>query len=426
MKRLLLSLISMLVIGSAWAETTLEGVSFSADAVTGYKGATATLNINLSSTLLISGYQFALVLPDGVTIPTHKETVVKDGEEVEIDVYNYTNTERQNGFTVSGNYVDGRYRFLAANYAGGTVVKGEGCIVKLPLIISNDAEVGTYDLVFSQLDDPSLTGECNVSFSNESYNVPFTGTTLTIKEMETVTLYETSTTVPSATTDPVIAVVKRTINANEWSTICLPFAMDADQVEAAFGDAEIANLTGAEISSEGIILTFTKLTDRIIEPNHPYVVRLTSALSEFTVKGVTISPETNISNRRVQISIEDEETGDNTTFSFIGVYNVTTLNNLASYDKYFISNNLFWKSNNTSSMKGYRGYFQLPKISASSSKIGFMIDGETTSISDITADDVSALGGVYNINGMLIGKNVDVKKLPEGVYIVDGKKVTVK
>ena len=77
-------------------------------------------------------------------------------------------------------------------------------------------------------------------------------------------------------------------------------------------------------------------------------------------------------------------------------------------------------------MKGYRGYFQLPKISASSSKIGFMIDGETTSISDITADDVSALGGVYNINGMLIGKNVDVKKLPEGVYIVDGKKVTVK
>ena len=169
MKRLLLSLISMLVIGSAWAETTLEGVSFSADAVTGYKGATATLNINLSSTLLISGYQFALVLPDGVTIPTHKETVVKDGEEVEIDVYNYTNTERQNGFTVSGNYVDGRYRFLAANYAGGTVVKGEGCIVKLPLIISNDAKVGTYDLVFSQLDDPNLTGECNVSYSNESY-----------------------------------------------------------------------------------------------------------------------------------------------------------------------------------------------------------------------------------------------------------------
>lgn len=425
MKRLLLSLISMLVIGSAWAETTLEGVSFSADEVTGYKGATATLNINLSSTLLISGYQFALVLPDGVTIPTHKETVVKDGEEVEIDVYNYTNTERQNGFTVSGNYVDGRYRFLAANYAGGTVVKGEGCIVKLPLIISNDAVVGTYNLVFSQLDNPSLTGECNVSFSNESYNVPFTGTTLTIKEMETVTLNETSTTDPSATTDPVIAVVKRTIKANEWSTICLPFAMDADQVEAAFGDAEIANLTGAEISSEGIILTFTKLTDRIIEPNHPYLVRLTSALSEFTVKGVTISPETD-PNRSVQISIYDKETDDYIIFSFIGVYNVTTLKNSASHDKYFISDNLFWKSNNESSMKGYRGYFKLPKISASSSKISFMIDGETTSISDISADDRTALGGVYNIYGLLIGKDVDVKKLPKGVYIVDGKKVTVK
>jgi hypothetical protein len=77
-------------------------------------------------------------------------------------------------------------------------------------------------------------------------------------------------------------------------------------------------------------------------------------------------------------------------------------------------------------MKGYRGYFKLPKISASSSKISFMIDGETTSISDISANDRSALGGVYNINGLLIGKDVDVKKLPKGVYIVDGKKVTVK
>lgn len=41
--------------------------------------------------------------------------------------------------------------------------------------------------------------------------------------------------------------VKRTIKANEWSTLVLPFAMTAEQVKSAFGnDVQLADFTGVE------------------------------------------------------------------------------------------------------------------------------------------------------------------------------------
>jgi len=51
-----------------------------------------------------------------------------------------------------------------------------------------------------------------------------------------VVLDETSTTAPKASNGAVDVLVKRTIKANEWSTICLPFTMTETQVKTAFGD----------------------------------------------------------------------------------------------------------------------------------------------------------------------------------------------
>ena len=47
--------------------------------------------------------------------------------------------------------------------------------------------------------------------------------------------------------------VKRTINANEWSTICLPFAITAEQVKGVFGDdVQLGDFTGAVYELEGV------------------------------------------------------------------------------------------------------------------------------------------------------------------------------
>jgi hypothetical protein len=59
--------------------------------------------------------------------------------------------------------------------------------------------------------------------------------TFTITIDDRIGLDENSKTAPKAISGVDVRVT-RTINANEWSTICLPFAMTAAQVKAAFGD----------------------------------------------------------------------------------------------------------------------------------------------------------------------------------------------
>ena len=54
------------------------------------------------------------------------------------------------------------------------------------------------------------------------------------------------------------------------------------------------------------------------------------------------------------------------------------------------------------------------------------IDGETTGIFEIKANERTLTDGVYTINGQYVGKNVDSNTLPKGVYIINGKKKIVK
>lgn len=51
---------------------------------------------------------------------------------------------------------------------------------------------------------------------------------------------------------------------------------------------------------------------------------------------------------------------------------------------------------------------------------------EATGIDAAHATGRKATGNVYSLNGKLIGRDLDLKALPRGVYIVDGKKFIVK
>ena len=87
-------------------------------------------------------------------------------------------------------------------------------------------------------------------------------------ELRTV-LDELSTEAPEAATG-IDVRVRRTIKANEWSTLCLPFAMTAEQVTAAFGnEVKVGDFTGCTVDDEtgNITVNFTEVTS--IEANHP-------------------------------------------------------------------------------------------------------------------------------------------------------------
>ena len=379
---------------------------------TGYKGSTATMTINLTNDVIVAGAQFDMTLPEGVTF------FVKDGEKFS----GYT--DRSTGMTLSSD--NGRYILFSMPDQGVkyTIAVGSGAILNFTLNIAETVAPGTYPITF---ENATISDENNVSVSTTIAQA-----TLTVNEMATVTLDEESTTVPTATTEPVIAKVKRSIKAGQWSTICLPFAMTSEQLTEAFGDGvALAEFTGYQVEDNnytkpsGITLQFTKLAETAgTVANNPYLIKVTNAITYdegFTVKNVTLNPDKNSTKVSKTVEVDRDE------------YTITFIGNLAQSSLYkndfFISGGKFYKNTTAGNpIKGFRASFYLSKTMspAFAKPMSIDIDGETTGIFEIKENERTLTDGVYTINGQYVGKNVDSNTLPKGVYIINGKKKIVK
>jgi len=115
--------------------------------------------------------------------------------------------------------------------------------------------------------------------------------------------------------------------------------------------------------------------------------------------------------------------------SFIGTYIAPTS---VPKQRLYIKDNNFYYSKGNSTIKAFRGFFffqncKLDDATASSAKFGFVVDDEEiTGIDGISLNN-HIVEGVYDLSGRKIeidGNNLN--KLQKGVYIIDGKKVTIK
>ncbi len=85
-------------------------------------------------------------------------------------------------------------------------------------------------------------------------------------------------------------------------------------------------------------------------------------------------------------------------------------------------------------IKGYRSFFKCSDNTSGAKAIlngaDFGEDSGTTAIDHVTADNgnvISANAVIYDLNGRIVKTNTEgLKDLVKGVYIVNGKKVTVK
>lgn len=242
-----------------------------------------------------------------------------------------------------------------------------------------------------------------------------------------VTLDETVGVTSETPTGEQNVLVKRTIKAGNWNTICLPFAMTADQVKAAFGEGvQLADFNGCDSDgdkdnpSTSIKVKFNAVD--AIEANHPYLIKVESALTEFRADAVTISPDEE--NAIIKM---DKTAGRNPVYnSFVGTYNPSTIIPVGGL---FLNSNKFYYSNGNSKLKAFRAYFDFAVSwldeAPYESKIWISIDGDATSIDGIGTQRV--VEGVYDLSGRKIQlENGDLNKLQKGVYIIDGKKVTIK
>ncbi len=234
--------------------------------------------------------------------------------------------------------------------------------------------------------------------------------------MQMTELKENETTLPEAATD-VNVLLKRTIKADEWSTICLPFTATGEQVKQAWGeDVQLASFTGWESEEDGtgaivainVMFSSANPADGI-PANTPMLIKVSKAAETATFDGVTIEPE---EEPMVQVGKKASERG-----RFYGTYKKT----IVPEENMFLSGNKFWYSTGKTTIKGYRGYFEFRDVldayyDGSEVKVYMFIDEDATGISKSFPSGEN-LGEAYNLAGQRVAGNY------KGIVIENGKKI---
>ena len=369
--------------------------------VTISQGGNGTISIALNNDdYTFTAFSFKLTLPEGISFVLDANGKPTFSQGARFD---------DHGISSSASGQTGTFGCLSLSNAPISGTSG----VLLTVNVTADASLNVGTKLNATLSELTFTtpAEQEVEFSDVAFDI-------TVGE-DRILLNETSTTAPEAA-ENVNVRVKRTIKANEWSTIVLPFAMSEAQVKTAFGDdVKLADFTSwsSEEDDDGNIVSISIGFDPIdaIAANHPCLIKVSSAISDFSVDGVDIDPE---DEPTVQVGKKKVEKG-----FLIGTYVAQTV--VPEYNL-FLSENEFWYSTGLTKMKAFRAYFELYDVlaeaenssSAANVRVTF-VDESVTGISDIATKSKK---GVYTLQGVALGEK-DVKKLPKGMYVVDGKKV---
>ena len=400
MKRISLILFAFLMIlGDVCAENLLT-----VNDVTIPSGSKAAIEINCDFDSQFKGYQFDIDLEDGVSLELDDA-----GKPI-----------GENGFDTdhivsSAKISTNKYRFVVVSLTG-QLLPLNGTVLRVFAIAEEGTAVGSsFSGKISAIE--FTTSETEPYYFDE---IPFS---LTVGEpVDTRTVLDEESSVLPATASGVDVRVKRTIKANTWSSIVLPFAMTSEQMKTAFGDdVEVAEFTAWETTDyddddnpTAISVSFREVN--AIEANTPYIIKVSSEINEFVVDGVDVEAEE-------EPCVTVGKTSRGTFGSFTGSYVPMTLDE----ECVFLSDNKFWYSTGLTQMKGYRGYFYFQDVLGSyytqqavPMRMSIIYDdGTVTYINSVDAD-INIQYGSYNLNGMRINNPT------KGLVIKNGKKYLIK
>ena len=254
---------------------------------------------------------------------------------------------------------------------------------------TNKIPTGTYTFVIEFLRDVNGT---TVNAKNFAF-----------KALENVALAESTTYTPEAKFANV--TLTRSIAANKWSTICLPFDMTAEQVTATFGtDVNLATLTSGDASA----LTFETVEG--IEANKPYAIKVSTAFTSAIIEAVDI-----------KVATPTQTVAD---WQFVGNYSTDATIPQGSY---FFSNNQLYNAVDASSrVQPFRGYFTYTGGGSPAPTLGFVIGEQTTGISEMEKMRNGENERFYDLQGRKVTSHPSISQLKKSLYIVNGKKIIIK
>lgn len=194
----------------------------------------------------------------------------------------------------------------------------------------------------------------------------------------------------------------RTLEANIWNTFCVPFGFKVEN----------SALAGAKVKEfdkiDGTTMYMKDAT--YVLPGRPYLVMP----AETDIVDPTFSAVAIYDEAATMVGNYNENVND--TYALTGIYSPKTISEDNIYG--VKANGAIAKGAKGSTIKGLRAYFIIN--GSSTAKINFG-DDETTGIENIVTPTAISNQKVYNLNGQYVGN--DLKAMPKGIYIVNGKKV---
>jgi len=340
-----------------------------------------------------TGFQYDIAFPaTGFSTPeTGKSTV---------------NASWEGGSINPGALTAGAGRVSVLSMTNTQLPDGDFAVGTVSFEVASDVPVGEYDVTISNFE--FLSGTTRTAAPDVTFKVTVT---------DRITLDEESTELP-ATMAGVNVKVKRTLKANVWNTLCLPFEMDEAQLKAAFGDdVQLAEFLDYEADGSAISVDFATvdIASDNLYANYPYLIKVSSNITAFNVDGVDVEADEESAEAVY-------ETGKGKSKKTLGRF-IGTLKAGADIpaDNLYLSDNKFYYSTGTTTIKGFRGYFWLQDFDSSAGvpALNFEVDGQVTKVDGIQV--VTNDGTYYDLNGMKTDR--PTKK---GVYIRNGKKVVIK
>lgn len=261
--------------------------------------------------------------------------------------------------------------------------------------------------------------------------------------------------------------LKRKFTKDKWATIMLPFSLNAQQINEAFGpNCVVARFQRSDINDDkdetGYTTKYKKIyltSASIINANEPQMLKIVDdsyIKDEYVFNNVDLSLRSTKGMSSINYGNGYMTCGQ---FTMVGTYSkipklpkyaIILLNkenahhnNAMHQDFYYVGNNTI--ANDGKSIKGYRWYMYFGSksqlqlsdyttyfsLNSSPAKIAFYLDDEpmfdddsTTAITEISQKQSNAKG-IYNLQGQLVRENGNTEGLSRGMYIINGHKVII-
>ncbi|MBO4801078.1 MAG: hypothetical protein J5545_04350 [Bacteroidaceae bacterium] len=223
----------------------------------------------------------------------------------------------------------------------------------------------------------------------------------------------------------------------DWNTLCLPFALSAEQMDATLPDADIRTLSSASFENGTLTLNFTaKGAITSIDAGVPYIIRwdkpdpyiryyanndnnnasTTSDIAEPTFTAVILD----FTSHDVTCDL-----GDGKSIAFTGTRSATTFTEDDKTKLFVGAENKLYYPLADAVINAQRGYFQLEGLEVGTAN---GIKGFNLNLGDDSPTLVSLPSGREAAGAWftLDGRRLDSKPTRAGVYINKGIKVVVK